>query len=458
MIIIWIIVAIFIFSLVVIIHELWHFSAARKFWVRVEEFGLGLPPKAKTLFKDEKWTDYTLNYLPLWGFVRLTWESPNTYELYDAEKKLIPSNELEIFIKEKKEVFTKDWLKLSKTEKDIILQKLEENKADYNLNKKPIWQQAIIILAWVFMNFVLAFAIFFLLFLVWVKPIWINDTIKMDSELKLIPSFEQAIERWIIYKADWVVLSPIEWSIAQKAGLLEWDVVYEVSLCESVIQDIDKCSKWEEMEHIRIFEAENLMDVISSNSWKEILLLVNKETKAKYIAIDVPEEWKIWTYLGGNLRVNEDFKYRYGLFDSAKYAFIETKNQVILTFKWIGYLLDKIFSPDTPEERQEAMDSMSWPIWIVDFISSSLKSWFTFMIVFMAIISINLWVFNLLPIPALDGWRFLIIVLNWISEKLFKKKILWENSEAIIHLLFLFLLIALSLVIAYNDIVKIFER
>lgn len=51
-----IIIAILIFSCVVLIHELWHFSAARKFWIKVYEFGLWIPPKAKKylLIKNEQ--------------------------------------------------------------------------------------------------------------------------------------------------------------------------------------------------------------------------------------------------------------------------------------------------------------------------------------------------------------------------------------------------------------------
>ena len=57
----------------VILHELGHFYAARKSGVEVEEFGIGFPPKAKTLGK-KNGTEYTLNWLPLGGFVRLKGE------------------------------------------------------------------------------------------------------------------------------------------------------------------------------------------------------------------------------------------------------------------------------------------------------------------------------------------------------------------------------------------------
>lgn len=53
----------------IIIHEFGHFIACRLFKVDVEEFGIGLPPRALTLFK-RKGTAFTLNWIPLGGFVR----------------------------------------------------------------------------------------------------------------------------------------------------------------------------------------------------------------------------------------------------------------------------------------------------------------------------------------------------------------------------------------------------
>src|SRR6056297_1594742 len=58
----------------VILHELGHFYAARRSGVEVDEFGIGFPPKAKTI-GHKNGTEYTLNWLPLGGFVRLKGES-----------------------------------------------------------------------------------------------------------------------------------------------------------------------------------------------------------------------------------------------------------------------------------------------------------------------------------------------------------------------------------------------
>jgi len=61
----------------VLVHELGHFLLAKWGGVRVEEFGIGFPPRAVKLFRFGE-TDYTLNWLPIGGFVRLSGEDDPT--------------------------------------------------------------------------------------------------------------------------------------------------------------------------------------------------------------------------------------------------------------------------------------------------------------------------------------------------------------------------------------------
>ena len=427
MIIIWIIIAILIFTIIVMVHEWWHFKAARIFWVKVEEFGIWIPPRAKKLFTDKKWTLFSLNWLPLWGFVKLTWETQRNFLIFDEKNNLLNNENLKKFILENKEIFDKKWNKIWKEDKIEILKILSENEANYNLNKKPAWQQSIIILAGIFMNFVLAFFIFFILFLVWVKPIWINNHIKTSLDLKLIPTLEQAINNWILEKKPWIILSPVSWSLAEKSWIEKWDIILKINDEE-------------------INSSEIFMKKIKENKGKTIILTKsckNKENCKEKIYINIDEAWKIWSYISENITINKDFEYKFWVLDSAKYAFLETKNQVLLTFSALSDLAKKIFTPETKTERQEAINSMSWPIWIVNFISETFSSWILFLLIIWALISINLWVFNLLPIPALDWWRFLFIILNSIFSKIFWKKFFSENMETIIH--FIFFMISLFL-------------
>jgi len=59
------------------------------------------------------------------------------------------------------------------------------------------------------MNFLLAFLIFTALFLFGVKPIGINDKIKTNTPLQLIPSYEQALQSGILQIKEGIILSPI---------------------------------------------------------------------------------------------------------------------------------------------------------------------------------------------------------------------------------------------------------
>ncbi len=69
------------------IHELGHFLAAKKAGIRVEEFGMGFPPRALTLFKRGE-TTYTLNWLPIGAFVKMTGEElPDDPRSFAAQPK-----------------------------------------------------------------------------------------------------------------------------------------------------------------------------------------------------------------------------------------------------------------------------------------------------------------------------------------------------------------------------------
>ena len=61
----------------VVVHEFGHFITARLVGIRVLEFGIGFPPRAKVIGRDHE-TEYTLNYLPIGGFVRLEGEESDS--------------------------------------------------------------------------------------------------------------------------------------------------------------------------------------------------------------------------------------------------------------------------------------------------------------------------------------------------------------------------------------------
>ncbi len=76
-----IIAFILIFSALVLVHEWGHFFMARRAGIKVDEFGMGLPPRAKGVFTDKKGTLYSLNWIPFGGFVKLHGEDSGDPEV-----------------------------------------------------------------------------------------------------------------------------------------------------------------------------------------------------------------------------------------------------------------------------------------------------------------------------------------------------------------------------------------
>lgn len=102
-------------AVLIVVHELGHFFVAKKGGIRVDEFGLGYPPRAKRLWK-KNGTEFTLNWLPFGGFVKIFGENPD----------------------------------------DESLSGIHKNQAFIN---KPKWVQALVLFAGPFMNFLFAWII-----------------------------------------------------------------------------------------------------------------------------------------------------------------------------------------------------------------------------------------------------------------------------------------------------------
>jgi len=73
-----------ILIVLILVHEFGHFIVAKKSGVRVDEFGIGFPPKIYGIKKGE--TEYTLNLIPFGGFVKIFGENPDEESLHGPDK------------------------------------------------------------------------------------------------------------------------------------------------------------------------------------------------------------------------------------------------------------------------------------------------------------------------------------------------------------------------------------
>lgn len=435
------------FSIIVLLHEYGHYKTARFFWIHIEEFGLWIPPRAKKLWKNKDGTLFSLNWIPLGWFVKISWESEFFLSYHSKKWKLLTQKWLLKKLHSWDDIYTKKWATINQQERKLILARLESQKSWSNFYEKHILAKSAVLLAGVVMNFILAACIFSVLFFIGVKPVWINTFIETTTPSKIIPSYDDALKEKILIEWDGILLFPIEWSLAESSWIMQWDILTNID--------------W-----VDISDIESAQNIIQSSANKNLLLTLTSwpcidtwnciTYTNKLLELRLGEDALIWSYLSPNVTQDKNFVYKYWFVESIKFWILETYSQIRLTLSWLWVLVKNIFNPETPQDRQEAIESVAGPIGIVTVITESMSRWVAILIILWAIISVNLWVFNLLPIPALDGWRLLLLWIRSAVDKIFWKSRLSWDLENLVHVMFFLLLIALSIIIAYNDIIKIF--
>ncbi len=138
-------------------------------------------------------------------------------------------------------------------------------------------------------------------------------------------------------------------------------------------------------------------------------------------------------------------------FGTEKKGFLSTLKYSLYESVLIGKLI--IISVGDLITGAVSADNLSGPVGIVGVINTAAKSGLTDILYIMAFITINLGIFNLLPLPALDGGRIVFIVIEAIIRKPVPPK-----YEGIIHAVGLILLILLMLYATGNDFIRLFSK
>lgn len=384
------------FMFLVVIHELGHYFAAKKSWVFVKEFGIGIPPKAFSFGKDKAGTEWTLNWIPLGWFVRLQWEDPT-----DSEEFLHPAS----FI------------------------------------NASLWKKIVILLWGVFVNAVFALIAFTIAFWVGVRPITIipDSTLGEVSRSYLVPSQSFLVEQWLLVLPEWLEDAPASiegiqpWSLADIAGIQAWEV----------ITSIDGTAVY----------AASLREVLISKIWESFEVSVSREWVAQAYSITCPETscvlWVSVAWTSYEVPVIQ-----FGWVDALAAAWHEFRAQIDLTFNALWKLGSSFLSFDWWEIK-ESVDGLSGPVWIVKFGGDILLQWGLVMyLAFAGMISLALAIFNILPIPALDGWRIVGVLTQAIGRFSPQSYFLIENY---INLFFFVMLMILWIYIIIKDLDRFWQ-
>jgi regulator of sigma E protease len=413
------------------VHEFGHFIVAKKNGIRVEEFGLGLPPKIFAKRVGE--TMYSLNLLPFGGFVKLTGEDAVEG---DSEAKVdghavsdLTDESLEIESEE--ETVTVEDARGStlvvEEFREVITQIKTEREQDAVYDpksfavKKP-WQRFLVLIAGVFMNGLLAIVLFYIFFLVngfktFQLPLFFDYKFKFGQTEEL----------------GTVVTEIQKDSGASKAGIELGEAILEVdSVSVKNIKEVKAQLIGKQDQEVAI----KLIDF--KNQANPTVRMVNVKT-----SLDEEGNPVLGVYLSKSVSINYNKP-----IEKVFAGFVHSYNVIGYSFSSFAKIIG--LSVET-RDIAPVSQSISGPVGIFNIISAILKYggdkiWLT-VIDYMALMSLSLATINVLPLPALDGGRLAFVLVEWVSGKKINPR--WESN---IHKIGMFCLLCLIVLITIKDI------
>lgn len=429
-----VIVGLVVLMLLVTAHELGHFLAARRNGVNVLEFGIGFPPRAVAWIKDPKTGKW--RYLP-----RKEWkkESPVRVVYSDGKKGDFAQKGM---------IFSLNWLPIGG-----FCQMDGESDAETRkgtLGAANFWSKTKILFAGVAMNWLVAIVI--LTILAWAgMPEFIDNQFTVTADAR---------KEWVPVK----ITEVIEESPADLAGLQAEDYVLTVdgNKIESAteIMEYDNSHAGQTVNFVVLSEVS--ADCASQIDWDATELVCDGQTLTpETMAVKLNESDA--EYLVGIKMETSEVK-TYSTWSAPIVGVGLTAQITGETFRGVGILLwDLIsgvgsqlsFDVNVRESGQaaisEAGDSVSGPVGIIGVLFPAFTSAGPANLAFLtALISISLACMNVLPIPALDGGRWLLIALYRLRHKKLTKAI----EEKIVSRAFVVLL-ALIFIVTVLDIIRI---
>lgn len=362
-----IILFIIVLAILILTHELGHFLVAKWAKIRVDEFGLGLPPRIWGIKFGE--TVYSINWLPLGGFVKIFGEDPN-------EENTNGPDSARSFV------------------------------------HRPKGIQALVLVAGVTLNFALA----------WIL-ISINLGIGMPAGLDGLPSDLR------VRNESLSIVNVLRESPASEAGLQVGDQLISFSSGGEKIAELS---------------VESVHDFTKKFPDQAIKVEYQRDAE-KFTAIVVPRLGVTGDGSAIGIATQKIGIVSASWWQAPLYGLLFSYHLTVNTLLAFGDFFSSLFS-----SGREALGAIAGPIGIYGLIDDASRLGIVYLLNFVALISINLAILNLLPFPALDGGRLLFVAIEAVIRRPINPKV-----ANILNMIGFGLLILLMLVIAISDIFKL---
>ncbi|MGF2054049.1 RIP metalloprotease RseP [Vagococcus fluvialis] len=419
---------IFVFGIIVLVHEFGHFIFAKRGGILVREFAIGMGPKLFHHRKNE--TTYTIRMLPIGGYVRMAGEGEEEVELAPGMpvSLVLDENGVVVKINPNKKVQLPNSVPVEVIKHDLVddlyitgfengndsLEKrftvahdatiIEEDGLETQIAPRDVQFQSASLgrrmmtnFAGPMNNFILSFILFTIV------AFMLGGSYKPDNSS--------------------TIGGVVQDGVAQKAG---------IKAGEKIIEANGK----------KIETFNELSEVITPNIGKKVTLVVEDSNKKTRNVNVTPVESAEGTKQGiigiqsGTVFTELSF------FEKIKYGITETFANSLMIFKALGNLVTDF-----------SLNKLGGPVMIFKASEAVSNSGFIAILSFTAMLSVNLGIMNLVPIPGLDGGKLALNIFEGV-----RGKPLSQEKEVMITMIGVGILLLLMIAVTWNDIQRFFIR
>ncbi len=367
--------AVLVFGLIVLIHELGHFLAAKAMGVQVNEFAIGFGPKLLQFGKHE--TRYSLRLFPVGGFCAMEGE--------DA------AGGGEVSLEEQR--------------------RAEQNPRSFLC--KPVWRRVVITIAGVVMNLVLGFVVLL---------VYCGVCTPLSEDGRA-------------YYSDTQIAVLEDDTSGYQSGLRPGDTLLKI-------------------DGQRVFSAFDIQFLLQNSNDGVFEMQVRRVVDGEKQVLTLPEVTfrREYSEETGRHTLIYDFLVR-GVPQTVGSTIVEAARTECSVAVTVWRTLKGMFT------GQYGLNDLSGPVGTVDIIGDVVEDavqhtdwrigWGN-VLMLVAMLTVNVGIFNLLPLPALDGGRLLFLIWEGVT----RRRVL-PKYEGIVHAIGLALLLLLIVIVTFNDIVKL---
>lgn len=410
-----------IFGLIVVIHEFGHFYFAKKAGILVREFAIGMGPKIFA-HTGKDGTAYTIRILPVGGYVRMAGWGEDTTEIKTGQAASLTLNQEGVVTR------------INLSQKQVDMTSLPMNVTNFDLEDKLEITGLVLDETKTY-------------------PVDHDATIIEEdgTEIRIAPldvqyqnasvlgrmmtNFAGPLNNFILGLVTFVVLAFLQGGVVDTSSN-QIRVIPDGAVAQAGLQTGDTILS---INNSKIANWSDLIDAVdraSKTDSVETRLEITYSRKGQVKTVHVtPQKENDRYYIGVQPGLKTGFMDKLlGGFQSAWQAAFTILNA-----------LKQLFT-------RPSLDQLGGPVAIFQVSSEAVKGGLADMLHLLALLSINLGIVNLIPIPALDGGKIVLNIIEGIRRKPLKKEV--ETTVTLVGVVFMVLLM---LAVTWNDIMRLFN-